>query len=285
VLLRETGLAGAGTVMQSFSFDNANRWIIAAQIRDRARGDLRLSRLTLDGELDAEMTLRGFGHGGQIGVVPDGTGSHVWVESSPADENGTAWGTRVARVRFVDGGEVEAGSGDVEEFDLVPGARRVTCAVDPRSRRLAVRFQVDGGPRFRVYDLDQVAAGGGSPLHDVPAPRPHVTRANPKPYAQGFALYDRYLYTLEGSPYGVADSVAPTGNTYVTCTDLSVPGGRVLASRRLTDGAQLPYREPEGMAVLLPGPADRHPPRLAFGLASVRDGGTRLASIYYKEAR
>ncbi|WP_345705019.1 hypothetical protein [Kitasatospora paranensis] len=82
-LLREAELAGTGTVMQSFSFDNTNRWIIAAQIRDRARGDLRLSRLSLDGGLDAEMMLRGFGHGGQIGVVPDGTGSHVWVESSP----------------------------------------------------------------------------------------------------------------------------------------------------------------------------------------------------------
>ncbi|GAA4991433.1 hypothetical protein GCM10025734_18810 [Kitasatospora paranensis] len=59
----------------------------------------------------------------------------------------------------------------------------------------------------------------------------------------------------------------------------------MLASRQLTDGAQLPHREPEGMAVLLPGPADSHRPRLAFGLASIRDGSTRLASIYYKEAR
>lgn len=188
-------------------------------------------------------------------------------------------------MRFADGDEADATSDTVEEFDLVPGASRTTCTVDSRHRRLAVRFTLDGEERFRVYDLDHVTGGGRTPAVDVPAPRRHATTANPTPYSQGFALFGRYLYTLEGGPYGTADSEAPTGNTYVTCTDLSVRGGRVVASRHLTDAADLPFREPEGMAVLLPGGDARHGPRLAFGLASIRDGKTRLASIYYKDTR
>jgi hypothetical protein len=282
-LVREVPLAGSGTVMQSFGFDHEHERIIVAQISKRIEGNLRLSRLTLDGKLDGEMELDGFGHGGQIGVEPDGKHTCVWVETDPKVKGTAAWGRQVARVRFSDGDTVAGDDDSVDSYDLVPGATMVTCAVDPGYGRLAVRYtNKKGKVRFRIYDLDSVKAGNDKPRYDLPAPPLHVTEDNPKPYSQGFAVYGSHLYTLEGNPYGVADSVEPIGNAYLTTTDLSVRGGRVVETRLVTDDITLPFREPEGMSVLLPGSGGGATARLAFGFASVRADGTRVASIYCK---
>ncbi|MFD9123678.1 hypothetical protein [Kitasatospora sp. NPDC059571] len=280
-LVRQVPLAGSATVMQSFGFDVPNGRILVAQIQKRAEGNLRLSRLTLDGDLDGEMVLQGFGHGGQIGVEPDGDGTWVWVETDPAVTGRSAWGRRIARLRFEDGATVGSGDRTVRTWDIVPGGTRLTCSVDTRFGQLAVRYSRAGAVRFRVLDLASVKAGRPAVRYDLPAPPPHATAQNPHPDSQGFAVYGSTLYTLEGNPYSEANTAEQRGNAYLTCTDMAVRGGRVVESRLITDGLKLPFREPEGVAVLLPD-GNGGPERLAFGFASIDPDGNRLASIYAK---
>ncbi|MDI2125107.1 hypothetical protein [Yinghuangia seranimata] len=280
-LFRERPLAGRDTVMQSFAFDDAGRRVFAAQIRDRAAGDLTLTRLTWDGVVDGAMVLEGFGHGTQIGVERVANDVFVWVESHAAQSEGAGWGRRVSRVKFRDRDTVESGGKHAPSFDLVPDAWGLSCSVDTAYGQMAVRYNTGGSIRYRVYDLAEVRSGRRTPRCELPAPPMHPTADEPEPSAQGFALFGRYLYTLEGTAYGAPGSVAPVGNTYLTCTDLSVPGGRVAAVRTVRDGADLRFREPEGVAVQRPaGPGG--PARLVFGLASYAGSATdpeRLATL------
>jgi hypothetical protein len=82
-LFRDAGLFQQ-TVMQSFTFDNVNRRLFAAQVTNGSasadRGDLCVSQLSFAGELLGHMFLTGFGHGVSIGVEPVGSTSYLWTE-------------------------------------------------------------------------------------------------------------------------------------------------------------------------------------------------------------
>ncbi|MCF2527268.1 phage baseplate protein [Yinghuangia soli] len=289
-LFREQPLAGTDTIMQSFAFDDAGQRLYAVQVLDRASGDLTVSRLTWDGRLDGAMELRGFGHGTQIGAERADDGElYLWVESHAVASDvpgASAWGTRITRLRFADGDAVDSGAereGD-RSFDLVPGAGSVSCATDLAHGQLALRFHRDGLMWFRVYGLADLVHGHGSVRCEIPEPPLHVSEANPRPSPQGFALYGRYLYTLEGDAYGSAGSEPPVGNTYITCTDLGVPGGRKVADTLVAASAHLRHREPEGLAIQRSGgPMMTGRARLAVGFASYSgpaDRPVRLASVH-----
>ncbi|MEU9836527.1 hypothetical protein AB0D67_33755 [Streptosporangium sp. NPDC048047] len=216
------------------------------------------------GRETGHMYLLGFGHGVQIGVEPVGGGAFLWTETDAVSDDGVSgWGSRLCRFRFADGAVLTRDSPELARHVPVPGADRTTCGTDPVHRRLVVRHRLDGTFRYALYDLADVRRHRYEPLAVAAQPALGFS-------FQGFATYGSYLYLLEGTSGG-----AP-GNTHLTCVDWRT--GNVVERRFVADGADVDFREPEGMAIHVPGPGDV---RLCFGFASGVTGG-RLANVYGK---
>ncbi|MFG3439447.1 teichoic acid biosynthesis protein C [Nonomuraea sp. NPDC047897] len=269
------------TVMQSLAFDNVNRHLFVVQLMAgglrlpgepapvsgatrSANGDLCLTRLDRHGRETGHMYLRGFGHGVQIGAEPTGRGTFLWTETDSVAEDGSGWGTRICRYRFADGAVLDPGSPELAKQAPIPGADRTTCGTDPVHRRLVMRHRIGGAFRYTLYRLDDVRRHRYQPLAEVAQPALGHS-------FQGYASYGSYLYLLEGT------SGAMPGNTHLTCVDWRT--GDVVERRPVTDGADVDFREPEGMAVHVAGPGAV---RLCYGFASGVPGA-RLANVYYKE--
>ncbi|MGW2489327.1 phage baseplate protein [Streptomyces sp. NPDC001606] len=303
MLLREVQLTGT-RVLQSFAFDNTRGHLFIVQLVDggiplpgetqtysgadrEANGDLVLTRLDLSGNILGSMYLRGFGHGVQIGVESTASGSYLWTEthsvrSANTDGTYTGWGDRLARFKFANGTLLTADSPALTPYTLESGVDRTTCTIDPVNNRLAVRCRVNGAFRFRLYDLAAFKSGGRTTLADVAQPadlQPGYTDV-----FQGFASYGSYLYLLAGSAYGSNGSVSPDGNTFITTVDWNTGS---IVEQKLTKAAySLLYREPEGMAIQIPDPANPSAVRLCSGFASYTSDTdqSKRASIYYKDA-
>ncbi len=251
------------TVMQSFTFDNANQRLFVAQLSD-GDSNLCVTQLSFSGERVGQMSLTGFGHGVSIGVEPVGSDSYLWTEVDAVD----GWGTRLARFRFVDGAEIDHTSGSLQKHQPIAGVDRFTCAVDPVNQRLIMRYRtIDKQFRFAVYDIADVRAGIYSRrLADIAQP---AGLGN----FQGYTAYGEYLYLLDGDYYD-ADN-PPPGNTFVNSVSLN---GGPLTREPTNAGGSLVYREPEGMAVYR---TEAGEPRLFLGFASGEEGDRRC-NIFYK---
>ncbi|KPI17823.1 hypothetical protein OK074_8102 [Actinobacteria bacterium OK074] len=302
MLLREVPLSGT-RVLQSFAFDNAQAQLFTVQLVDgglqlpgetrtytgaerQAQGDLCLTRLDLSGNILGTMYLRGFGHGVQIGVESTTAGSYLWTETAAvqaANSDGTysGWGSCLARFKFANGTTLTATSSQLTQYTLESGVDRTTVAVDPVNNRLTVRCRVSGAFRYRLYDLAAFKTGGRTILADVAQPA-DLMPDYPDTF-QGFATYGSYLYLLAGTAYGTDGSVSPDGNTFITCVNWNT--GAVTEQKLTKAGYTLPYREPEGMAIQIPDPANPTAVRLCSGFASTTsDTDTRKrASVYYKD--
>jgi hypothetical protein len=101
------------TVMQSFTFDNVNRRLFAAQLRNGAssdaNGDVCVTQLDFAGTQLGQMFLNGFGHGVSIGVEPVGSTSFLWTEvdsvrASYSDGNPPPGNAHVSSVDLNGGG-------------------------------------------------------------------------------------------------------------------------------------------------------------------------------------
>jgi len=283
------------TVLQSLAFDNVNGHVYMVQlmagglqlpgepaaVSGAARslaGDLCLTKLDLSGAELGFMYLKGFGHGVQIGAEPVGSSAFLWTETdSFADDGVSGWGTRLARFRFDDGAILTPDSDEVRRVQPVPGSDRTTCGVDPVLGRLVMRHRIAGTFRYALYDLEGLRSNDFTPIAEVD--QPALTYS-----FQGYASSGNFLYLLEGSSYGSGGSVAPIGNTYLTCVDWSTGG--VVDRQLVSDGWDLPFREPEGMAIQIPDPARPDALRLCFGFASTTSptDTAKLASVYYKDA-
>ncbi|MEV6970297.1 hypothetical protein AB0M47_34840 [Hamadaea sp. NPDC051192] len=282
------------TVLQSFAFDNVNRHVYTVQLmaggqqladeaapvsganRDLA-GDLCLTQLDLDGTELGYMFLKGFGHGVQIGAEPVGSSAFLWTETDAISDDGLhGWGSRLARFRFADGAIITPDSPEVRRIAPIPGADRTTCGIDPVLNRLVMRHRVAGTFRYALYDLDEARRNKFTPIFEVD--QPALTYS-----FQGYATSGAYLYLLEGTSYGSSGSTAPVGNTYLTCVEWA--SGTVVARQLVSDGTDLAFREPEGMAIQVPDPSDPAGVRLAFGFASTTSptDTAKLASVYYKD--
>ncbi|MEU0480559.1 teichoic acid biosynthesis protein C [Streptosporangium sp. NPDC006013] len=260
------------TVLQSFAFDNANGHIYVAQLKNgagsAAAGNLCVTKLSLGGTVLGHMYLMGFGHGVQIGVEPSGTTAYLWTETNGVNDGANAWGNRLARFKFVNGQTLTASSSALTKYAPIAGATSTTCAIDPSTNRLIMRYRAGGTARFAVYSLAALKSGTATPLFDIAQP-------SGLGVFQGYTVYGRYLYLLDGTAYS-GSNPAP-GNTYITCVDLRT-GGKVQRSLSQA-GKSLDFREPEGMAIQIAGGE----PRLCLGLAS-GVAGARKASIFYKTA-
>ncbi|ADD44138.1 hypothetical protein [Stackebrandtia nassauensis] len=277
----------SGNVMQSFGFDDTRDRVYLAQVMDakggpgdhNKLGNLCVNQATVDGKVTGSMYLRGFGHGVGIGVEPDADGVVVWVEGDAYDAGGDfTFGRKIARVRFKAGADVKyADVPERDRFDPVPGATALTPALDLEYGRIGVKYNEAGKVRFRVYDFAEFKNRNFTPLAEFDKPEDIANRV----YFQGWTLFGRYLYTLEGSNWGNQGSVYPDGNVFLSSVDIET--GR-MSQHSITRAAKFfKYREPEGMAVRRRKPGDPRSAVIHFGLAS-GNKGDRLATLYTKPA-
>ncbi|MFD7259165.1 signaling protein [Streptomyces sp. NPDC059874] len=285
-LLAPTQLFNA-TGPQSFAFDDTNGLIytlqtlqaaihlsdeqepVAAADRKRA-GDMCLTRLTSTGEIIGYMYLRGFGHGISFGVEPVGKRTYLWVEGS-ADPR-TGYGRSVARTLFKTGTTLDSSDPAVTHFDPVPGASDVTPSLDLAGGRVLVSHERDDEQKFAVYQMEDFLAGRTESARFINA----GVQVREEEWFQGCALHGDFIYILTGNPYTGKSGANPQksgGNTYISAIDVNT--GKAQGRQRVTVAPDLPYREPEGMAISLAGGR----PGLCIGF-SVKTRDYRELTLY-----
>jgi receptor-binding protein len=252
--------------MQGFAFDNVNRRLFVAQMRNGSSGDdLCINQIGFDGKRLGSMHLDKAGHGVSIGVEAVGGSSYLWVECDSHRTDADGRGTALARFKFVNGAKPS-----VRKF--LTGSKTITCATDPVYKRLAVRRNENGKMHYSVYDLADAAAGHfDKPLAHFAQP---ALDDSPVTF-QGYTILGRYLYTLDGTGHADAKDI----DSYVTRIDMNT--GRVVSRFLTKAGKSLTFREPEGMAVYRTAGGQT---RLFFGFASRSSLGNidRYANIFYK---
>ncbi|MFP3992569.1 teichoic acid biosynthesis protein C [Streptomyces sp. E11-3] len=274
------------TVLQSFAFDDPRGHIYALQVlpsglqlpgedaplshAERSRnGDLCLNRLTLDGFPAGHMYLKGFGHGGSIGLQPSTVGITLWTEWDANPRSG--YGRGVCRFRFTPGRVMSRDSGDLRTYRPVPGSTSNYPALDVVHHRLLLRYKTRGVARFALYDLTQFGARRFRPLADFPQPGADLRL----PF-QGMALYGNHAYQLLGSAYGPDNPASSGGDARLYRIDLRT--GRVVWEQLERTAPDLDPREPEGLAILHRRGDE---PRLCLGFTE-GPAGARRFRLYYK---
>jgi receptor-binding protein len=254
--------------MQGMAYDNVNRRLYIAQIRNGSDGDdLCVTQLTIEGVATGHMHVDNAGHGVSIGVEPVGSASYLWMESDSDDHSDAGRGTALARFRFVDG----ASPSSVRKF--LTGSKTITCATDPVNRRLLVRRNEGGTMHYSLFSLADAAAGRfTSPLAHFAQPK----LGDGSVTFQGYTALGDHLYTLDGTGHEDPADI----DSYVTAIDMNT--GRVVQRSLTKAGNSLLYREPEGMMVYRTVGDNL---RLCFGFASrpSMSSTTRYASVYFKD--
>lgn len=273
------------TVLQSFAVDERHGHLYALQVvaggvrlpgekaalshTERARrGDLCLNRLTLGGADAGHMYLKGFGHGGSIGLEESAGAVTVWTEWDAHPSSG--YGRGVCRFRFASGQVLDRGSHALGTYRPVPGSTSNFPALDVTHRQLLLRYKREGIPRFAVYGLNEFRNGWFAPLADFAQPGAGLGL----PF-QGMALYGDYVYQILGTGYGAGNPASAGGNTRLYRLDLRT--GLVVWQQLDRTAPGLTPREPEGLAVLTANGA----PRLCLGFTE-GPAGRRTFRLYDK---
>ncbi len=251
-------------IMQSFAFDNANRRLFVAQLQDGSDGnDLCINQVDRDGSVLGFMHVPDAGHGVSFGVEPVGDDSYLWTEARSSRPAAEGRGTALQRFAFRSGERPD----DARVF--LPGSESITCATDPGAERLLVRRRVDGVAEYTVHELADAREG------DFSRPSADPVRPEIEGTFQGYTFSGDHLYVLTGSRQDDPGEV----DSALSSFDLRT--GAVVQDRvPVRVGGDLPFREPEGMAVHR---TEDEQLRLCFGLAS-REGPQRVANIFYKDA-
>lgn len=273
-------LADTGTKMQSLAWDDVHHRVYIAQVTDAdssgsgahhaANGDLTITKLTDTGTIISSMRLRRSGHGVSIGVEPVGADVYLWVEAdSHATSDGDIRGTALARVKY-DGGTTVSMAGYKARYwpaaDAHPTAPEYTCSVEMATGRMAVRYVHEaGGFRVALYNLEDVKAGGTTPL------LPPRKLASGMGTFQGYVTSGSFLYALTGD--------SGKANTLLFSFDWNTGKQRQKAGTAVY--GSVVSREPEGMGVQEYGGLRR----LTFGIAGQKSASnsTRVANIAYKD--
>ena len=265
---RSVSLHETHHAMQGMAYDNVNRRLYIAQIRNGSDGDdLCINQLSIEGVLTGHMHVNNAGHGVSIGAEPVGSSTYIWVECDSSSHSDAGRGTALARFKFVNG----ASPSGVKKF--LTGSKTITCATDPINKRLLVRRNESGSMHYSLFALADAAAGKfSSPLAHFAQPK----LGDGSVTFQGYTVLGDYLYTLDGTGHQDQADI----NSYVTATDMNT--GKVVQRSLTKAGKTLFYREPEGMMVYKTVGGHL---RLCFGFASrpSMSSSTRYASVYFKD--
>jgi hypothetical protein len=286
-LIKDKALINS-TVLQSFAFDNVNQHIYLVQLIESGRqlpgesqpviyqdrlsnGDLAVTKLDFSGNILGHMYLKGFGHGVSIGVEPVGDTAYLWTETDAVKSSTTAesFGSQLARFKFDNEKILTKDSPELEKHRLIENSGNTTVNIDSTEGLLLLRYNKAGVFYFSVYPLEEVKQKKYTPISTVQQPKMGTF--------QGFTFYGNYLYLLEGNRYGVANSPRPTGNTFITSVDIKT--GNIVEKQLITAAADMIYREPEGMSILIRDIKQPQKAELGFGLVSGQTDA-RLVNIY-----
>lgn len=259
------------TVQQGFAFDSVNKRLFVSQLRDGTKdtsGDLCITELDFSGKQLGYMYLTGFGHGVSFGAQAEGSSTYLWTET---DVDSGGYGQKLGRFKFVTGTTLSKTSSALKVLQPVAAATQHTCAIDPVTNRLIVRYQLSDGKHIAVYDLAAATKGDFS--------KPLATFRQPafksaSPTFQGYTAYGEYLYVLTGTSYTASGNKVNSQITSINLNTGAVSEGPILTSA----GSTLSYREPEGLAIYK---TDAGQIRLFLGFAS-GVVGDRRSNIFYK---
>ncbi|HET6737513.1 MAG TPA: hypothetical protein VFH76_01210 [Kribbella sp.] len=262
------------TVMQSVAFDNFNQRLFAGQLRagsPSSSGDLTLTQLTPTGDVVGHMYLSGFGHAVSIGAEAVGRTTYLWTETDVDTTN--ARGRQVARFRWQDGATLTKDSPGLRSWKPVADGALFTPSVDQQHGRIGIRHTQADGFHINVYSLAAARAGDFSRVL-ASFKQPAMTAGID---FQGWTLYGSYVYLWEGEAYaGASDPALATSKLWTY--DLNK--GEIVEAVKIVDGADLVYREAEGIGVQI---SRSGRPRLCFGFASGVTGDRR-ANLFYRDA-
>ncbi len=241
--------------MQSFAYDTTNKVWIFAQVMGSTHfnksaaqhaldGDITLTKVSATGQILGAMYLNGFGHGVSIGVEPVGSATYVWTESNAHLSSGStnAFGTRVARFAWVNGGVLTPTSSSVATYAVHPGSTSVLPIVDASKNRITIQYNnaSEGGFHWSIHALDKFKSRNFTPLVTVARP----SELNGITYQGAAWLNDQTILSLHGNAYGTNNP--PPGNT--TIFEVNATNSTVTRRVSVTVAPTMVYREPEGLS-------------------------------------
>lgn len=295
-LYEEKALWGAAHGQQSICFSNGQNRMFYLQTKNTANGDMTMSyNYTDSGNLNTGgyyMTLYGFGHGEAFGIEHIGSDTWVWVEcDSLLDSNGNGFGTTICRFKWVWTPGASLHASDIgtsaapgsTKYTLKPGSVHNMVAIDTTSNRLLLHYVSGGHVRMALYSLSDVKSLGNSA---VPCTDQIMSAMQPNDDGtagtfQGFTIYGDYAYYISGKKKSDCQSTTAQ-DTWLYYQNVAVVGGA--SGHALTSaGYTLPYREPEGMAILITDDG----PQLVFGFMTSARGtcsSQHYGSFFYKSA-
>lgn len=278
------------TVLQSFAFDDVNKHIYVLQVMSGGHqlpgenspvnwntrsfdGDLTLTKLDMEGNQLGYMYLKGFGHGVAMGIEIEKDKPYIWMEADSINDGERGWGSKLIRFSFENEAIIDSTSEDLDKYAPIPTADHTTVNIDKAYGLLTMRYRMNGSYRFATFPLDKVKKGEYEAIYDIPQPKDIKT-------FQGFASYGKYLYLLEGNSFENIKADEEKGNTYITVVDLT--NGKALDKQFIESGFDLPFREPEGMAISIPNIDKPEEAILNFGFASTvsESDSTKLINIF-----
>ncbi|EGE83177.1 teichoic acid biosynthesis protein C [Blastomyces dermatitidis ATCC 18188] len=235
------------SAQQSFAFDNINRRLFVAQLRDgtgATSGDLCITQLDFSGKYLGHMHLNGFGHGVSFGAQGTRDGAtYLWTE---VEANGNGYGKRLARFKWKHGNTLSASAAALTKFTPIAGATERAHGIHRPAGQPAGRPLSAQGRQFKSKVF------------------------------QGYAAHGSYLYIMTGTSYEASDGEV---NSQVASIDMNT--GKIVQGPTLTNaGSSLLFREPEGMGVYKTKAGEV---RFFLGFATGKRGDRR-SSLFYKDA-
>ncbi|CAM3636060.1 teichoic acid biosynthesis protein C [Occultella aeris] len=256
------------TIQQSFAFEPDHGGLFVAQLLAGSpgkAGDLRITEMDRRGRIRGWMTLLGYGHAVSFGVHRGRRGLDLWIEGR-VNDNG--YGTVLKQVPWQHGATMDQDDPRTTDHQPVPDAQEYTCAIDHRWGRMAVSYWSGVDKRVAILPLREVLRGR------VPDPVADFARPAGLGTFQGYALDGDSMYTIDGNSY--SDTNPVPGNTHLGRIDWRT--GELVERVHNVTGAELDFREPEGLAIEY----RQGRPRLYLGFASGVIGDRR-SNIYYLE--
>lgn len=273
-----SGAASNPPGCQSVCFDNVHNRMYTLQSYDGAAGNLYLSWLDMakNGATQPQyMTLLGFDHGQQFGVVIDGNDTWIWVGCDAVlSSSGNAFGSKIARFRWEAGSTINSHTASAQvltKYDLKPGSIGLGCCIDGDTLLLNFNDPTSNAPCIQPYSVTDIIAHGNAaaPLGAAIRLMSYV------PTFQGRTVYGDYCYSITGPGKASYCSDAPDIHIYWQNIWNGISGSSITRA-----GLALPRREPEGMAIQAVGGTHR----LVYTFATRKDctgTGKNLISLYY----
>ena len=246
-------------VMQSFHIDNKTGLIYMTQ----AYGDgYRISKLSSNGQVIAQMQIVGGGHGTHNGYRWDEENDKFWIYSHMKDPNGFS---KIVRFTFRDDVNFTYGDYDMEEvFTGHPELPYMTPIINEELNQILYRIEYpkdewttrNSMNYIEIRDLDDVDAGIDNVLKTIDIPLHLTGSANPM---QGVAFDHEnvYWYTGDANPdipnFLTVFSLEDGTQQYQKQADFGKEGNEFPGNFAEAEGMQMYYDKETGKRALLAG--------------------------------